>query len=216
MHPRRYETLILLSPQITQEQSEAFINKVNRILEKGNAKLVRFEDWGRKPLAYPVRKSLYGNYMLFDYQAFPEVAFEIKRNLKIDELVYKHLTLVLDRQFTEERFQTALLKKEAKSLSRYPLVKTKFSPTRGDGEYPAARREDGEYSASREDGEYPASREDGEYPSSAFSSPEGRLAEKDQKRLAEDDVSLKDDYADDLEDDSGDDDSDDDSDDNED
>jgi small subunit ribosomal protein S6 len=105
MHPRRYETLILLSPNLNPVDLDKFKDKIQGILDQGNAKIVLMEDWGRKMLAYPVHKEHYGIYLLYDYQAMPEVESEIKRNLKIDENVFKSLTLVLDRQFTDERYE---------------------------------------------------------------------------------------------------------------
>ncbi|MDR2199455.1 MAG: 30S ribosomal protein S6 [Deltaproteobacteria bacterium] len=105
MHPRRYETLILLSPGMSPVDLDKFKAKVENILESGGARVLQTEDWGRKVLAYPVRKEHYGVYLLYDYQALPAVEAELKRNLKIDENVFKSLTLLLDRQFTNERFE---------------------------------------------------------------------------------------------------------------
>ena len=73
MHPRRYETLILLAPT-NPESVEAFKSKVLGILEAGGGQLVRFEDWGRRRLAYPVQKEIYGYYLLYDYQGGPALA----------------------------------------------------------------------------------------------------------------------------------------------
>ncbi|MDR2340648.1 MAG: 30S ribosomal protein S6 [Deltaproteobacteria bacterium] len=105
MHPRRYETLILLSPNLGPADLDRFKDKVEQILEQGKARILQTEDWGRKVLAYPVKKEHYGIYVLYDYQAMPAVEAELKRNLKIDENVFKSLTLVLERQFTDERFE---------------------------------------------------------------------------------------------------------------
>lgn len=107
MHPRRYETLIMLAPNLPAEELEAFKEKVNSIMEAGGAKLVRFEDWGRRRLAYPVRKEMFGQYLLYDFQGSPELASELERNLKIDEKVFKFLTLVLDKKFTDEDLEKA-------------------------------------------------------------------------------------------------------------
>ncbi|MDR1165518.1 MAG: 30S ribosomal protein S6 [Deltaproteobacteria bacterium] len=118
MHPRRYETLILVSPNLTSEEYSSFKKKVEQILSDGRAQILRSEDQGRKTLAYPVKKELHGNYYLFDYQSTPEVSAELKRNLKIDEVVYKHLTVVLDYAFTDERFAAEKARIAAKTLKK--------------------------------------------------------------------------------------------------
>ena len=117
MHPRRYETLILLAPS-QQESVEAFKSKVMGILEAGGGHLVRFEDWGRRRLAYPVQKEIYGYYLLYDYQGGPALAAELERNLKIDEKVFKYLTLLLAKKFTAEDLAAVHEKIQAEAARR--------------------------------------------------------------------------------------------------
>ncbi|MDR0548140.1 MAG: 30S ribosomal protein S6 [Deltaproteobacteria bacterium] len=115
MRARRYETLILLSPNLGKPELSDFITKIDGILAQGQGKIVRFEDWGRRRLAYPVKKELYGNYVLYDYQGLPTLASELERNLKIDEQVFKFLTMVLDKDFNDQRYEETManLAKEA-------------------------------------------------------------------------------------------------------
>ncbi|MDR1084545.1 MAG: 30S ribosomal protein S6 [Deltaproteobacteria bacterium] len=108
MHPRRYETLILLSPNLGKPELEAVKTKIDGILAQGRGQIVRFEDWGRRRLAYPVKKEIYGNYLLYDYQGQPALAAELERNLKIDEQIFKFLTLVLEKDFTDQRYEEVL------------------------------------------------------------------------------------------------------------
>ena len=116
MHPRRYETLILLAPNL--DTLETFKNKVDGLLAAGGGQIVRFEDWGRRRLAYPVQKETYGHYLLYDYQGGPALASELERNLKIDEKVFKYLTLVLAKKFTEEDLTAAREKLLAEAARR--------------------------------------------------------------------------------------------------
>ncbi|MDR2935490.1 MAG: 30S ribosomal protein S6 [Candidatus Adiutrix sp.] len=116
MHPRRYETLILLAPN--QDSLETFKNKVEGLLAAGGGQIVRFEDWGRRRLAYPVQKETYGHYLLYDYQGGPALAAELERNLKIDEKVFKYLTLVLAKKFTAEDLAAAQEKLLAEAARR--------------------------------------------------------------------------------------------------
>ena len=105
---RRYETLILLSPTMGAELIEAFKAKVEGIVTAAKGSVVRFEEWGRRRLAYPVNKETHGYYVLWDYRAVPSTAAEIERNCKIDEKVFKYLTLALESNFTEERLQQVI------------------------------------------------------------------------------------------------------------
>jgi small subunit ribosomal protein S6 len=101
MDLRRYETLILLSPQLNAEQVEAFKQKMERVLAAGGGQILRFEEWGRRRLAYPVHKETHGYYVLWDYKAEPALMSEFQRNCKIDEQVFKYLTVSVDKEFEE-------------------------------------------------------------------------------------------------------------------
>ncbi|MDR3135226.1 MAG: 30S ribosomal protein S6 [Deltaproteobacteria bacterium] len=108
MYFRRYETFILLSPHLTSDQLTGFKAKVEDILAKGEGQIVRFEERGRQKLAYPVQKELFGHYVLYDYRAKSELSSELERNLKLDEQVFKFLTIVLDKNFNEKKYQDVL------------------------------------------------------------------------------------------------------------
>jgi len=118
MHPRRYETMIMLAPNLDATVMETFKNKVDNIMSTGGGQLVRFEDWGRRRLSYPVKKEMFGHYLLYDFQGSPELSSELERNLKIDEKVFKYLTLVLDKKFTDEDLEAAKEKLLAEAARR--------------------------------------------------------------------------------------------------
>ncbi|MDR1606912.1 MAG: 30S ribosomal protein S6 [Deltaproteobacteria bacterium] len=122
-HPRRYETLILLSPKLGKPEIEAFKAKIDGILAQGQGQIVRYQDWGHRRLAYPVNKEVNGNYLLFDYQGQPALSSELERNLKIDEHVFKFLTIVLEKDFTDQRLEETLsqLAKDAQQTEAKPV-----------------------------------------------------------------------------------------------
>lgn len=108
MKTRRYETLILLHPDLSPEELEQIKQKITDIIESMSGKIIMIDDWGRRRLAYPVKKQMYGQYLLMELMGTPELLAELERNLGIDERVFKHLSLILDRNFTEEKYQQEL------------------------------------------------------------------------------------------------------------
>ncbi|MDR2946991.1 MAG: 30S ribosomal protein S6 [Candidatus Adiutrix sp.] len=143
MHPRRYETLILLAPNLEATVMETFKNKVDGILSAGKGQLVKFEDWGRRRLSYPVQKEMFGHYLLYDFQGSPALASELERNLKIDEKVFKYLTLVLDKKFTDEDLEAAK-QKLLDEAARREAEKAKASQAEADGETGEGESDDDE------------------------------------------------------------------------
>ena len=113
MHPRRYETLLLTDPDIPQEEQDLVRQKIFDIITNMDGRLIRTEDWGRRRLAYPVKKKMYGAYFLIDFMGSPNMLEEMERNLRIDERVYKYMSQILDKSFTEEKFQQEMERLDA-------------------------------------------------------------------------------------------------------
>jgi small subunit ribosomal protein S6 len=146
---RRYEVLILLSPSLVSEQIEAFKSKVTSIIASDGGQVIRTEEWGRKRLAYPVRKELFGYYILYDFRARPALADELERNLSIDEQVFKYLTLVLDKKFTQERLDSVL-----EAMANEAAIRREKEQHQNESKAPATESdldEDDDYSLSSSD-----------------------------------------------------------------
>ncbi len=99
---RHYETIYIISPELPDEDIAAVVDKFRAIIEDGGGTMVKVEDWGRRRLAYEVKKFHKGYYVLFDYGATPAAVAEMERNFKIDERVIRYLTVLLDEEFDAE------------------------------------------------------------------------------------------------------------------
>ncbi|BAF71388.1 30S ribosomal protein S6 [Sulfurovum sp. NBC37-1] len=88
-----YETLFVVKPTLTEEETAAEIAKIKDVLAKVDAELLATDDMGMRKLAYPVQKNDRGYYTVLFYKANGEAIAEIERNLKINEEVIKFLTV---------------------------------------------------------------------------------------------------------------------------
>ncbi|MCF6206639.1 MAG: 30S ribosomal protein S6 [Sulfurovum sp.] len=88
-----YETLFVVKPTLTEEETAAQIAKIKDVLAKVDAELLATDDMGMRRLAYPVEKNDRGYYTVLYYKAPGEAIAEIERNLKINEEVIKFLTV---------------------------------------------------------------------------------------------------------------------------
>ncbi len=88
-----YETLFVVKPTLTEEETAAQIAKIKDVLAKVDAELLATDDMGMRRLAYPVDKNERGYYTVLYYKANGEAIAEIERNLKINEDVIKFLTV---------------------------------------------------------------------------------------------------------------------------
>ena len=92
---RRFETLLLLSPELAAEAREALIAALSGVIEREQGAIVKIDHWGMKELAYPVRKQMRGYYVRFEYNAPPALVAEFERNIRISDGMFKFVTVRL-------------------------------------------------------------------------------------------------------------------------
>lgn len=84
-----YEMITILNSNVTDEAKEQFIAKVNELI----ATETKVEDWGRKKLAYEIKKQREGYYLMFIFSSNPANIAEIERVLRLNDLVLKHMVV---------------------------------------------------------------------------------------------------------------------------
>jgi small subunit ribosomal protein S6 len=100
---RRYETFVIIDPDITPEQREPVLERVRELIAQQDGFLV-FEDvWGERKLAYEIKKKARGYYVRFDYCGLTELVNEIERFFRIDDRALKYMTVVLDKNVDLEK-----------------------------------------------------------------------------------------------------------------
>lgn len=114
---RRYETLMLTVPEITQDETKRLEKEFDRIVADAKGTTLSFERWGKYHLAYPVQKNDYGVYFLARYEV-PEgsgVQDELKSlfTIKVNTFVMRSVTALLDPK-------AALAYQRPKSLEESP------------------------------------------------------------------------------------------------
>ncbi len=98
MKARRYETIFIIVPDLKEEEYVS-IRKWARNIVKNNSGLVAsIEDWGKKKLAYPIRKKQKGLYILLNYFGSEKVVSELERNMRIKEEILRFLTIKLEEE----------------------------------------------------------------------------------------------------------------------
>ena len=86
-----YEILLLLAPELSDEQQEETIARARDVIEQGGGTVDRHDIWGRRKLAYEIDKKGEGSYHLLLFTATPETLDELSRVLKIDDTVMRHM-----------------------------------------------------------------------------------------------------------------------------
>ena len=87
-----YETVFIVNPDISQENTETMTNELVDKIEKAGARIVKREYWGSRPLAYSIQKRNRGHYALLVTDGAAEVAKLIDESLRLDERILRFLT----------------------------------------------------------------------------------------------------------------------------
>ena len=86
-----YEILLMLDPELSEEQQGTLIARTRDLIEKGGGTVDRHDAWGRRKLAYEINKKGEGTYHLLLFSCGAETLDEVSRVLKIDDTVMRHM-----------------------------------------------------------------------------------------------------------------------------
>ena len=90
---RDYEILYIVRPELDDEQLQAAIATVDKLIESLGGATQKTDVWGRRRLAYEVRHLREGQYVLTDFQIDPARVPELEGTLKISDTVFRHLVV---------------------------------------------------------------------------------------------------------------------------
>jgi small subunit ribosomal protein S6 len=89
---REYETVLVINPELTDEQVAEITDRLKGVLEKMHATLLREDHWGKRKMAFEARKQGRGNYFLLHYAAPVGTVEELERTLRNLEHVHRFVT----------------------------------------------------------------------------------------------------------------------------
>ncbi len=89
---KKYETLVVLRPELEEEQRKVLIEKFSDIISTGG-EVSKIDEWGMKKLAYEIEKLKDAYYFIMEYNANSNLPKELERNLKINENVLRYMTV---------------------------------------------------------------------------------------------------------------------------
>ena len=119
-----YETIFILQPELTEEDAESVAKGFEEILASEKVSLVKSERWGKKRLAYRVRKHWEGYYIYFEHNSPPAVLTEFERRLRIHEHVIKWMSVRKDPRAAaeDERKAVRLAKMQQRTATAAPRI----------------------------------------------------------------------------------------------
>lgn len=93
--PREYEAIYIVRPDVDKETSERIAQRVAEVVSKNDGTLTLVENWGRRPLAYPVQHQKRGNYVYLNFLGDGALVAELERNFRLLDEVMRFQTVKL-------------------------------------------------------------------------------------------------------------------------
>jgi len=94
--PKDYEMMVVLSADIEAEQVPERMDGLRGLVTDNGGAVTDMIDWGRRRLAYPIRKNFEGHYVITEFSGDGAGNAEVERTLRIDESVLRHLLIRTD------------------------------------------------------------------------------------------------------------------------
>lgn len=93
---RRYELMLLLRPDLEDDKLQAAVEKVTRAIVNAGGSLSKVSPWGKRRLAYDIKRHREASYFLIHFDIEPAQVREIERGMLITEEILRHLVTVLE------------------------------------------------------------------------------------------------------------------------
>ena len=113
---RYYETLYIINPNLAEEDYRAVVAKFTDVVEKNKGVVTKVDEWGKKTLAYDIKKFDKGIYVLMQYCGEAGLTAEIKREMSLDDRLLKYQTIKLSDNADLEKLMPKPTPSETESV----------------------------------------------------------------------------------------------------
>jgi small subunit ribosomal protein S6 len=97
-----YETAVIINAALDDPQIESVISQIKDTIVNNGGEIREIENWGRKRLAYMIKKSKVGYYLIIRFNASPNLISKLERSYQLDEHILRYLTVKLDADALEQ------------------------------------------------------------------------------------------------------------------
>ena len=93
---RRYEVMYILQPTLSAEEQTALVDRFNTLIATMGGEVESTDRWERQQLAYEIKGSRDGYYVVVNFLGDPALEVEMDRQMKLTEPILRHMILRRD------------------------------------------------------------------------------------------------------------------------
>jgi len=128
---KQYETVFIATPVLSDVQMKEAVAKYTGFIKENGGEVVYEEDWGLKPMAYPIQHKTSGFYYLIQFKADPTFVAQLETQYHRDERIIRFLTVALDKHaeaYAERRRNNKQAKAAAPAVEEQPAAEEEVKP----------------------------------------------------------------------------------------
>ena len=120
---RNYEVVFIAAPTITSEELDGFISHAQTVVEGKNGKIVKVDNWGKKSLAYKIKRFREGYFVVLSIEADGVAIAELERRFRITDYIVRFISVRIDEDLKRsEKIKAARRRKGPKQVPELPYV----------------------------------------------------------------------------------------------
>lgn len=116
MANRTYEVMYIIDPETDLDKVAKLNEAVGKLIEKEGGTVVRFDDGGRRTMAYPIKKKTEGYYMLYEIEGSGQEIAELERRMRVNDMIIRFITVRVDED--RKKAEKVRLKREKRTTQR--------------------------------------------------------------------------------------------------
>lgn len=127
-----YELLLIITPDHDENEADALTDQVKGIIENGGT-LLKIDPWGKKRLAYPIRKRSEGYYVLYIFESAPSFVASLNQSLRVIETILRYMIVEYEDDINKLKTEITEAAEETVSEATQPTSDAEES-TSNDGD----------------------------------------------------------------------------------
>ena len=95
---RVYEVMYIGTPDVGEDDITQLNESIEKLVAAEGGAVVRTDNMGRRPMAYPIRKKTEGYYTLFEIEGSGQEIAELERRMRVNDTVMRFMTVRVDEE----------------------------------------------------------------------------------------------------------------------
>ncbi len=93
---REYELVLIINPELEDTETESLIEGVKNNIESNGGEVLMVDPWGKKRLAFPIKKNNVGYYVLLIFRSEPAFVPQLSNSFRVIESIVRHMVVLFE------------------------------------------------------------------------------------------------------------------------